>query len=169
MSAGSSIANFVGGVRALVLADTRSQADSPEAIQSRTKMIDHLLRAGTQYVAEPMLPRLFAAESFQRVPGVIAAVQETILAARPQSVAAAIRGLSARPDMSPFLGEIQTPTLLLVGEHDLISPPEEMRAMAQRITGARFEIVARAGHMTPLENPAAFNAALDRFLGDLLD
>jgi len=154
-------------VRGLILADTRSQADSAEAIQSRTKMIDHLLRAGPQYVAEPMLPRLFAPGSFRRVPGVVAEVQETILAARPQSVAAAIRGLSARPDMSGYLPEIKTPTLVVVGDQDAISPPDEMRAMAAAIPGARFTVVPDAGHLTPLENPAAFNAAVEKFLASL--
>ncbi len=158
---------YASRIRALILADTRSKADSAEALQSRAKMVDHLLRAGTQYVAEPMLPKLFAPDSFRRSPGAVAQVQETILSARPQSVAAAIRGLSARPDMTGLLPEIKTPTLLIVGEEDTLSSPDEMRAMAGSIPHARFEVIPQAGHLTPMENPTAFNAAVEKFLGGL--
>jgi pimeloyl-ACP methyl ester carboxylesterase len=54
--------------------------------------------------------------------------------------------------------------LVVVGEHDVISPVEEMRGIAERIPGAEFVVIPGAGHMSPLENPAAFNAALERFL-----
>jgi 3-oxoadipate enol-lactonase len=154
-------------LRALILCDTRSQDDSAEAVQSRQKMIDHVLRAGTQYVAEAMLPRLFAKDSFQRVPAEVEGVRQKILACRAESVVAAIRGLMVRPDVSGQLGSIRVPTLAIVGEHDLLSPPAEMQAMAAAIPGARCVVIPDSGHMTPLENPAAFNAELERFLRTL--
>lgn len=155
---------YAARLRALVLCDTRSQADSAEAAASRQKMIDHLLRAGTTYLAEAMLPRLFAPATFQRMPEVIEAVRQKILHCRPESVAAAIRGLKVRPDMTSQLGSIGLPALVIVGEHDQLSPPAEMQAMAAAIPGARCVVIPDAAHMTPLENPAAFNAELERFL-----
>jgi 3-oxoadipate enol-lactonase len=154
-------------LRALVLCDTRSQGDSTEAAQSRQKMIDHLLRAGTQYVAEAMLPRLFAAATFDKLPDTVARIKSKILAARPQSVAAVLRGLMARPDFTGHLPAIQVPTLVMVGDQDAISAPAEMEAMAGAIPGARFKVVPDAGHMPPLENPAVFNAELRRFLAEI--
>ncbi len=151
-------------LRALVLCDTRSQADSAETVQSRQKMIDHVLRAGTQFVSDAMLPKLFAQDTFKRAPQLVEAVRQKILAARPESVAAAIRGLTARPDVTGQLGSIRLPTLVVVGEHDIISPPAEMQAMAAAIPGARCVVLPDAGHMSPLENPTAFNAELGRFL-----
>lgn len=154
-------------LRALVLCDTRSQADTPEAAASRQKMIDHLLRAGTTYLAEAMLPRLFAKETFERRPEVVAVVRQKILTCRPESVAAAIRGLKVRPDVTDQLGSIRVPTLVIVGEHDQLSPPAEMQALAAAIPGARCVVVPDAGHMTPLENPAVVNAELEQFLSSL--
>jgi len=154
-------------LRGLVLCDTRSAADTPEAVQSRMKMLDHVLRAGTTYVAEAMMPRLFAAESFQRIGEQIESLRRIILASHPQSIAAALRGIAARPDSTPMLPGIAVPTLVVVGEHDVITPVAEARSMAAAIPGAQFEIIPRAGHMAPLENPRAFNAALTGFLARL--
>jgi pimeloyl-ACP methyl ester carboxylesterase len=155
---------YAARLRGLVLCNTRSQADSPETVLSRQKMIDHVLRAGTQFVADAMLPKLFAQDTFKRAPQIVETVRQKILAARPESVVAAIRGLTVRPDVTSQLGSIRLPTLVLAGEHDMISPATEMRAMAGAIPGARYAVVPDAGHMTPLENPAAFNAEVGRFL-----
>lgn len=155
---------YAARLRALVLCDTRAQADSAEAAASRQKMIDHLLRAGTVYLADAMLPRLFARETFERMPEMVSSVRDKILHCRPASVAAALRGLMARPDMTGELGSIRLPTLVIVGEHDQISPPAEMQAMAAAMPGARCVVLPEAGHMTPLENAPAFNAELERFL-----
>jgi pimeloyl-ACP methyl ester carboxylesterase len=54
--------------------------------------------------------------------------------------------------------------LVLCGAHDAISPPAEMRAIAERLPRGRYLEVERAGHMAPLEQPAAVNAAIREFL-----
>jgi pimeloyl-ACP methyl ester carboxylesterase len=111
-----------------------------------------------------MLPRLFAAETNERQPHVVDAVRNVILASSSRGVAAAQRALATRPDCTPLLPQIRVPTLLIVGEHDVISTPEEMQGMAAAIPGARCVVIPHAGHMAPLEQPAAVNAALREFL-----
>ena len=66
--------------------------------------------------------------------------------------------------MSNSLQEIDVPTLVVCGTHDVISPLSEMRSIAAAIPGAQFIEIANAGHMTPMENPVAFNDALKTFL-----
>jgi len=151
-------------LRALVLCDTRSKADTPEGVQSRMKMVEHVLRAGTQYVAEAMLPKLFSPDTFANNAACVEFVRRKILAASPPGIAAALRGLAIRPDATPWLSAIDLPTLCIVGEHDAISPVAEMRAMAAAIPNAQIRIIENAGHMTPLERPGAFNALLGEFL-----
>ena len=56
---------------------------------------------------------------------------------------------------------------MLVGEHDAITPPDEMRAMAARIPGAHFAVIEGAGHLSNLEQPARFNAPFEAFLTGL--
>jgi pimeloyl-ACP methyl ester carboxylesterase len=72
-----------------------------------------------------------------------------------------------RPDSSPLLGAIACPTLVVVGEHDALTPPDVSRDMQARIAGATLEILPDAGHMSNLENPDAFNRALARFLDEV--
>ena len=63
-----------------------------------------------------------------------------------------------------MLGRIEVPTLLLAGERDQTAPAVVMEKMAARIPQARFLTLSRAGHLTNLEQPTAFNAALAEFL-----
>lgn len=148
----------------LVLCDTRAVPDTPEAAEGRRKMADHVLAHGTEAVATAMLPKLFAPTTVQAQPEVVEATRQVILAAKPAGVAAAQHGMAARPDTRPLLATIRVPTLVVVGESDVISPPAEMREMADAIAGARFVTIPNAGHMSPLEQPAAFNDALRAFL-----
>jgi 3-oxoadipate enol-lactonase len=148
----------------LVLCDTRAAGDLPDAAASRRVAADRVLREGPAFLAEAMLPRLFAAETRQNHPERINAVRSTIMAASPRGIAAAARGMAERPDMTGELAKIDCPTLLIVGRNDILSPPDEMRSMAQSIPGASFVVVAAAGHMSPLENPAEVNAAILSFL-----
>jgi 3-oxoadipate enol-lactonase len=151
-------------IRALVLCDTRATADTPEAAESRLKMVEHVLRAGTEYVADAMLPKLFAPSTFQSHPNAIRFERRKILAAAPEGVAAALRGMAQRLDVRGYLHEISLPTLVVVGQEDAISTVDEMRGMAAAIAGAEFVVIPDSGHMTPLENPPAFNDAIEQFL-----
>jgi pimeloyl-ACP methyl ester carboxylesterase len=72
--------------------------------------------------------------------------------------------MAARPDMIGLLPTIRVPTLIIVGEHDVISPPAEMKSIAEAISGAVFAVIPDAGHMTTMERPEAVNAALVRFV-----
>jgi pimeloyl-ACP methyl ester carboxylesterase len=90
-----------------------------------------------------------------------------IAEANPRGVAAAARGMAQRPDMTASLAQIGCPTLVVVGQGDVISPPTEMRGMAAAIPGARCVEIPAAGHMAPLENPHAVNAAIVAFLATL--
>jgi 3-oxoadipate enol-lactonase len=64
----------------------------------------------------------------------------------------------------PELGAIEVPTHVVVGADDTLTPPDVARAMAERIPGARLSVIANAGHLSNLEQPQAFNAAVLGFL-----
>jgi pimeloyl-ACP methyl ester carboxylesterase len=83
-------------------------------------------------------------------------------------IAGALRGMAERPDVTAELPQLSLPTLVVCGEHDAISPPDEMRAMAAAIRGSRFVLVPRAGHMAPLEQPSTVNEAIEAFLGSIV-
>jgi pimeloyl-ACP methyl ester carboxylesterase len=154
-------------LRALVQCDTKATADSDEARGGRLKMAEHVAEWGSGRVAEMMGPKLFAPATFEKQPKVVAAVRTVVERTPPAGIAAAQRGMAARPDVTSMLATINVPTLVLVGEHDAISPPAEMKDVAGAIPGAEFVVIPRAGHMTTMEEPGAVNSALVRFIGTL--
>jgi len=151
----------------LVLCDTKATADSEEAAANRRQLADRVLTEGAVIVAEAMLPKLVALETKESRPQVVDAIRNVMLSSPPKAIAAAQRGMAGRPDVTAELGGISVPTLVIVGDQDVISPAEEMSQIAKAIPGARFVTIPDAGHMTPLENPKAFQAALSTFLQDL--
>ncbi len=155
---------YVSRLRGLVLCDTRAVADAPEAAQARLKVAEQVLRAGVGGVVDAMMPKLFAPSSLEKHVDAIRVQREKMLAAAPQGVAAALTGMAARPDVRGDLPRIALPTLVVVGQHDVLATVDEMRAMAQAIPGAQFVVIPESGHMAPLENPAAFQAAIEPFL-----
>jgi len=62
---------------------------------------------------------------------------------------------------------IDVPTLVLVGDEDGITPPALSVQLAALISGARLEMIAGSGHLANLEQPLAFNAAIDGFLSEI--
>ena len=148
----------------LILCDTRAAADSPEAAENRLKMADVVIKEGPEPVARAMMPKLFAATTTERQPALTERVRQMVMATAATAIAAAHRGMAVRPDVTSALPGLRVPTLIIVGEHDAISPPAEMKAIAEALPNARFAVIPDAGHMAPMENPVAVNLAIREFL-----
>jgi 3-oxoadipate enol-lactonase len=155
---------FPERVRALILADTRPQADTEAARLTREETAVRALGDGMHTIADAMLPKLFAPATQDERPEVVARVREMILNTDPQGAASALRGMAVRGDQTEFLREINCPTLIVVGDLDLITPPADAEIMNREIRGSRLEVVAGAGHVSNIERPAEFNRALENFL-----
>ena len=151
----------------LVLQDTKATADTEEAKAGRRSLAAQVLGTGAVAAAEAFLPKLVGETTQRERPELVQELRERILATPAPAIASALHGLAAREDSRPTLPAIRVPTLVLVGEEDVITPPAEAEAMARAIRRARLERVPRAGHLSNLENPAAVNAALAAFLGGL--
>lgn len=154
-------------VQALILADTRAEADSVVARVNRDAMAAKVREAGVEALIEEMMPRLLAPENLAN-PRLAEQVRRMIRRQNPAGIVAALAALRDRPDSRPTLPTITVPTLLLAGEADPLTPPEEMATMAKAIPNAQLVVVPRAGHLSPLENPRAFNNAVRAFLSTLV-
>lgn len=141
----------------LVLCDTRALPDADETARGRLLTAERVLVQGPSVIAEPMLERLFAPETRAAQAACIESVRRVILGTSPLSIAAALRGMAQRVDATPWLPLLDVPTLVVCGEHDAISPPTEMRALAAALPRANYVQLDGVGHMAPLEDPAAFN------------
>jgi pimeloyl-ACP methyl ester carboxylesterase len=154
-------------VRALVLMDTRSEADSAEGRRARDLAAAAVREGGPAAIADAMMPKLFAREDPKEVSGADE-VRRMILASPAAGIAGALGAMRDRPDSTsllPTLGGI--PTLVVVGEDDRVTPPDTARAMAEAIPGARLQVVPGAGHLTPIEQPAVTTRLLAEFLSSL--
>ena len=151
-------------VRALVLADTRATADTPDAIERRRELIALARSDGVSVVADRQLIGLLGKTTRERRPEVQATARAISETATVDGIVGALEALIARPDSTAALATIVVPTLFIAGEEDVITPPKEARAMQDAVLGSRLEILSRAGHLSNLEAPAAFNAVLSEFL-----
>jgi len=148
----------------LVLADTRMAADTPEGRAGRDKMKADLAAGGARVVADAMLPKLIGETTKSQQPELIDAVRSLIEMNRPEGIAGGIDALKSRPGRAAALSQVRVPTLVICGREDVITPVADSEAMAQTIPGARLQVIERAGHLSNLEQPAAFNDALRTFL-----
>src|SRR5579871_502370 len=151
-------------VRALILADTRPQADTPGGRATREETARLAEREGSQAVVEQLLPKLLTAETLQEQIGTTARLRAMMEIATPAGIAGALRGMALRPDSTDLLSQIQCPTLVLVGEEDGLTPPSDARMMAQCIPHAQLVTIPKAAHLANMERPEAFNRALSAFL-----
>jgi 3-oxoadipate enol-lactonase len=154
-------------VRALILCDTRSEADSNEAKLKRAAGIRTIKKDGIGPFAEGFLKGAFAPQSFQTRPATIEAIRQIILANPALGISGTLLALATRTDTTLALPKIQVPTLILVGEQDAITPPAAARAMHDHIRNSELHVIPDAGHMSNLENPTAFNNCLKAFLQKL--
>jgi 3-oxoadipate enol-lactonase len=152
-------------LRALVLCDTKAAADTPEAREARAETASLAAAQGMAPIMEWMLPRLLAPQTPARRPDVVDLVRRMILRAPLNGVQGALQGMAERPNSTSLLPAIRCPSLVLVGAHDVLSPPQEAAGMCAKLPDARLVVVPDAGHLAPLENPTASNAALEEFLG----
>jgi pimeloyl-ACP methyl ester carboxylesterase len=156
---------FPQRVSGLVLADTRPEPDSDEIRENRKEMAHRVAEEGVEVLVELQMERLLARDTLENDEEVVERVRALILESAPGGVVAALGAMRTRPDSTPLLAEIEAPTLVIGGEEDGISSPEVMGAMAQKIPNSRHVTLPRAGHLSNLENPEAFNTALREFLG----
>ncbi len=164
----SLIARYPERVRGLMLMDTRAGADSPEAVDKREELARAVLAAGNAGPAvEAMTPRLFAKITVEQHPEKVTPLRELMERNTARGIVGALRAMASRPDRVGDLAAISVPTLVLVGEDDVVTPPSEAQSLADAIAGARLEVIPEAGHLAPYENPSVANAVMLRFLDGL--
>ncbi|MEK7466807.1 MAG: alpha/beta fold hydrolase [Planctomycetota bacterium] len=149
-------------VSALVLADTRAAADTEEQRAGRATFAAEVVKGGSAVAGEKMMPKLLSAKAPEAAR---VFVRDIIAANKPEGLAAALLGLGSRADSTSLLATIDVPALVVCGALDEISPPAEMRAMGEKIAGAKYVEIPDAGHLSNVEAPGPFNDAVSGFMG----
>ncbi len=148
-------------VKGLVLVDTKHTADAPEAVATRLAMAERVERDGVgEWLPDALLPNLLGPQASDDAKSV---VRTMILAQQPADVAWWQRAMAKRPDSTETLEAMDVPSLVLVGEHDAITPPDVAAKLAVTLRHSTSERIEDAGHLSPVEQPAEFRARLERW------
>lgn len=148
----------------LVLADTRSIADTPEAKAKRVATIEKLVRTGEKPELDATVRTLLAPATFEGEPAIVELVRAIVRDAAAVAMAASLKATADRADLTSLLGRIQVPALVVWGEDDQLIPPAQSRAMVSEIPGAVSVGIPGAGHLPSLERPGRFFDALAAFV-----
>jgi pimeloyl-ACP methyl ester carboxylesterase len=149
----------------LALLDTSARPDVPEQTEQRRAQIELARRGRLGEVSDVLFPRLVHASRREDEP----LKRAVRLMAEEVGADAFIRQQTAimgRIDSRPSLGSIRCPTLVIVGDGDLLTPPERAAEIAQGIEGARLVTIAECGHLSALERPRAVTGTLMSFLAE---
>jgi len=155
---------FPSRVKALILADTRAQADTEEGKQNRAQQAEKALSEGMAGIADAMLPKLLTPETVSKRPEVVKRVRDMMLKTKPEGAAAALQGMAEREDQTQLLSQITVPTLIIVGSEDPLTPVADSEKMHDAIAGSRLVVLDRASHVSNVEQSEQFNKELERFL-----
>jgi len=151
-------------LEALILADTRSEADTQEARATRERAAALVRSEGVGAVVDDLLQKLLSPKA---EPELVRHARNIMLAQTPDAVATALLAMRDRPDSTHLLADIRVPTLVIVGSEDVLTPPADAESMYRRIPSAWLVRIPGAGHLSSLEAPEEFNAALRGFLASL--
>jgi pimeloyl-ACP methyl ester carboxylesterase len=154
-------------IAGLVLADTRAQADDAEGIARRTAQQERARAEGLAGLAPEIAGALLSERTRTEQPELVDEVTGWIERCSVAGFVGGLEAIKTRPDSSADLAAAALPALIVVGEHDTLTPPSHARAMHELLSGSELIVVPGAGHLTPLESPGIFNEALAAFLGRL--
>jgi len=157
-------ARHPGRVEGLILADTRATADTSEGRAARDQAVAAVNRGGVSAIADTLLDRLLSQNADPETAG---RIRDLMLEQDPGAVANALLAMRDRADSTAVLESFRGPALVIVGGADVLTPPADAGEMAARLEASWLVRIPGAGHLSNVEAPEEFNAAVAAFLGTL--
>jgi 3-oxoadipate enol-lactonase len=158
---------FRARVTALALCDTRPQSDTAQARADRLKTADTVLEQGTEPFIETMIPKLMGRTTVGTRPDLVAGARVMMRKMSADDISLVLRGMAERPDSVADLKTINVPTLIVIGEEDVLSTVADGELIRQNVAGSQLKVIPKAGHYAPWEQPEAVGTALRQFLDDV--
>ena len=154
-------------VTAMALCDTRPQADTAEARSNRLNTAATVLEQGTEPFLETMLPKLMGRTTMTTRPDIVEGAHAMMRTMSAEGITLVLRGMAERPDSVADLKTIKVPTLIVIGEEDVLSTVADGQLMQQNIAGSQLKVIPKAGHYAPWEQPEAVGKILRQFMDDV--
>jgi pimeloyl-ACP methyl ester carboxylesterase len=151
-------------IKALALLASSARPDTPELIRLRSDAIALFEQGRMHEVLQANLAFAFdPAHAEALSPAYLAMIER----AGAGQLIVQNRAIMARTDQRPLLPRIACPTLVVVGQSDLLTPPEHAQEMAALIPGSRLELLPQCGHLLTWERPQRVNQLLIDWLAGL--
>jgi 3-oxoadipate enol-lactonase len=153
-------------VTSLALCDTRSQSDTADGRANRLKAAAAVLEQGTEPFIESMIPKLMGRTTVSTRPDLVDGARAMMRKMSAEDICLVLRGMAERPDSVADLKSINVPTLIVIGEEDVLSTVADGELMRQNIADSQVKVVPKAGHYAPWEQPELVGKVLRQFLDD---
>jgi 3-oxoadipate enol-lactonase len=150
-------------VSALVLCNTKAQADSPEARRTRLTSAAEVIERGTEQFFQSMVGKWIGDSTRNARPDLVLSALAMMRKVPAANIAAIQTGMAERPDSVATLKTINVPALIVTGDEDPLTGPAEAELMRQHITGSRLKIIPKTGHYSPWERPTEVGTLLREF------
>ena len=106
---------------------------------------------GMRSIADALVQASLSSRTRARSLAAVAFVRESLMGQDPEGYARSCEALAEM--QAADVAKIACPTLLVTGDEDVVSPPQSVRMMGQKIAGSRVEVLRGCGHWTPVEKP----------------
>ena len=153
---------------AVILCDTKSEADTNSVKLNRFAGIKQINDEGVQKFVGSFVPKCFTDEFINLNRHKYEEILNRALKSNPAGLKGCLLAMAARTDTTDYLQKIEIPALVICGAEDKITPPDVMKAMSAKISTAIFLEVPKAAHLSPVENSEFVNKAIEKFLKDKL-
>ncbi len=153
--------------KAVILSDTRSEADNNTAKINRSYQIKQIHNGETENFFDNFIKKALSKNTINTNIEVVKFINEMIRWQTPKGIIAGLLALGCRTDTTEFLPKINIPALIIVGEEDKLTPPEFAKDLHCKISGSRLEIISNAGHFPNMENAKEFNRVVNNFIEEL--
>src|SRR5580658_1727655 len=153
-------------VTSLALCDTRPQADTAEARASRLQAAATVLEQGAGPFVESMIPKLMGTTTATMRPDLVDGARAMMRKMSAEDISLVQRGMAERPDSVADLKTVNVPTLVVIGDEDVLSTVADGELMRQNIAGSQLKVIPKAGHYSPWERPEAAGKMLRQFLDE---
>jgi len=151
-------------IQAMILCDTRAQADTAEGKASRLSVADEVEAKGPDEYLDSMISKLLGESTRRNRPDLVEQARAMMAEMTVAGIAAVLRGMAARPDSVSTLSAINVPVLVAVGEEDTLTPLADAELMHSSIRGSKLSRIAAAGHYAPFEQPEKILPPVREFL-----
>ena len=154
-------------VQALVLSNTRAEADTEQGRANRMKSIEDARLRGTAPFLDAQIQALIGESTRRNRPAIATQARKMMEKMTVNGLVAVQQGMAERPDSVSNLREIDVDALVIAGEEDTVTPLANAQLMQQHIPAAKLSVIPRAGHYAAFETPNEFARVLRQFLDGL--